>query len=213
MKGHAMPADAQFDIRNTAALEALFDAPAAASLAKELDHVDDFYRQWIAASPFVALATVGAGGLDCSPRGDSAGFVDVIDATTLILPERRGNNRIDSLRNLIADPRIALLFLIPGLGETLRINGRARISADPALLERYAVGGKPPKVVLVITVEAVFFQCSRAVVRAGLWDAARHIDRHSLPTPGQILQRASESAIDGAAYDAALPGRIRDTLY
>ena len=205
--------DHQFDIGSVEALEALFGQPAQASLAKELDHIDEYYRQWIAASPFLALATVGPDGLDCSPRGDPRGFVDVVDANTVILPERRGNNRIDSLRNLITDPRVALLFLIPGLGETLRINGRARISTDPVLLARYAMDGKQPKVVLVIGVETIFFQCSRAVARAGLWDASRHVGRGSLPTPGQILERASKSAIDGAAYDGALPERVKTTLY
>ena len=208
-----MLADAQFDIHSVAALEALFGQPAQASVVKELDHIDDYYRQWIGASPFVALATAGAEGLDCSPRGDPRGFVDVIDSKTLVLPERRGNNRIDSLRNLMSDPRLALLFLIPGLGETLRVNGRARVSADPALLARYAIDGKLPKVVLVITVESVFFQCSRAVLRAGLWDVSRHIARGSLPTPGQILQQASAATIDGAAYDSALTERVRTTLY
>jgi len=208
-----MLAHNQFDITSVAALEALFGTPAQASLAKELDHIDANYRQWIAASPFVALATCGPDGLDCSPRGDPRGFIDVVDAHTIILPERRGNNRIDSLRNLIGDPRLALLFLIPGLGETLRVNGRARISCDPALLERYAMDGKPPKAVLVVTVAAVFFQCSRAVVRAGLWDVSRHVGRGSLPTPGQILEQVSDCAIDGAAYDSALPERVRTTLY
>jgi len=208
-----MLADAQFDITSVAALEALFGQPAQASLAKELDHINDHYHRWIAASPFLALATVGEGGLDCSPRGDPRGFVDVVDAHTVVIPDRRGNNRIDSLRNLVADPRVALLFLIPGHGETLRINGRARISSDPALLARYAVDGKAPRVALVVAVETVFFQCSRAVVRAGLWDAARHVEKGSLPTPGQILEQASRAAIDGAAYDSALPERVRTTLY
>lgn len=208
-----MLADHQFDITSVAALESLFGQPAQASLAKELDYIDDYYRQWIAASPFLALATAGPDGLDCSPRGDPRGFVDVLDSRTVILPERRGNNRIDSLRNIIGDPRVALLFLIPGQGETLRINGRARISTEPALLERYAMEGKPPKVVLAIAVDTVFFQCSRAVARAGLWDAARHVQRGSLPTPGQILEQASQVAIDGAAYDQALPERVKTTLY
>lgn len=208
-----MLADRQFDITSTAALEDLFGQPVPASLAKELDHIDDYYRQWIAASPFLALATVGPDGLDCSPRGDPRGFVDVVDTKTVILPERRGNNRIDSLRNLTKDARLAMLFLIPGLGETLRINGRARISADPSLLERYAIDGKAPKVVLVVTVDAVFFQCARAIARASLWDASRHVERSSLPTPGQILERASPAGIDGTAYDNALPERVRTTLY
>ena len=208
-----MISNPEFDITTHAALQAMFDAPVGASLAKELDHIDDNYRQWIAASPFLALATAGPKGLDCSPRGDPAGFVDVVDAKTVIIPERRGNNRIDSLRNLIENPQLALLFLIPGQGETLRINGRARISADPALLQRYAMVGKLPKLVLIVTVEAAFFQCSRAVVRAGLWKTATQINPGSLPTPGQILSAVTNAGIDGAAYDQALPERVKSTLY
>ncbi|WP_050464155.1 pyridoxamine 5'-phosphate oxidase family protein [Herbaspirillum autotrophicum] len=208
-----MISNPEFDITTHSALQAMFDAPAGASLAKELDHIDDNYRQWIAASPFLALATAGPQGLDCSPRGDPAGFVDVVDAKTVIIPERRGNNRIDSLRNLIENPQLALLFLIPGQGETLRINGRARISADPALLQRYAIAGKLPKLVLIVTVEAAFFQCSRAVVRAGLWNPAAQIKPGSLPTPGQILSAATNAGIDGAAYDQALPERVKSSLY
>ncbi len=208
-----MIANPEFDITNHTALQSMFDAPAGASLAKELDHIDDNYRQWIMASPFLALATAGPQGLDCSPRGDAAGFVDVVDTKTVIIPDRRGNNRIDSLRNLIDNPQLALLFLIPGQGETLRINGRARISADPELLQRYAVAGKPPKLVLIVSVESVFFQCSRAVVRAGLWKPTSQITPGSLPTPGQILAAVSNAGIDGAAYDQALPERVKSTLY
>lgn len=203
--------DPEFDITSIRALEALFGAPSEASLAKELDHIDANYRALIAASPFVALATAGPNGLDCSPRGDARGFVDVVDENTLVLPDRRGSNRIDSLRNLVHDPRLALLFLIPGLGVTLRVNGRAVISADPALLEKYAVDGAPPRVALVITVNAVFFQGARSVDRAELWNPARHADKSLLPTPGKILADASGSRIDGDAYDRELAESIKRT--
>lgn len=161
-------ADPAYDITDPAALAALFGPIGEASIVKEIDHIDANYRALIEAAPFVALATSGAGGLDCSPRGDPRGFVEVFNEKTLVLPERRGNNRIDSLRNLLVDSRVALLFLIPGVAETLRVNGHARISADPALLQRHAMDGKAPKVALVITVDSVFFQCSRAIVRADL---------------------------------------------
>ncbi len=205
--------DPTFDIADPASLEALFGTPGEASIAKEIGHIDANYRALIEASPFVALATAGPGGLDCSPRGDGPGFIRVLDEKTLLLPERRGNNRIDSLRNLLVDPRVALLFLIPGVGETLRVNGRATISADPALLQQHEVDGKAPKVVLLITVDSVFFQCSRAVVRADLWNPERHADRATLPTPGQILDSLTASAINREQYDTELPGRVKATLY
>lgn len=205
--------DPVFDITSLAALEALFGAVGEASIVKEFDHVTPHYRALIEASPFVALATAGPDGLDCSPRGDPRGFVDVVDEKTLILPERRGNNRIDSLRNLLINPQLALLFLIPGVAETLRVNGRARISADPALLERYAMDGKAPKVVLVVTVDAVFFQCARALVRSDLWNPDKHVERSQLPSVGEILAQASAARIDAAAYDRELPERIKTTLY
>src|SRR5688572_12790714 len=156
------------DITALDQLTALFGAVGEASLRKEVPVVHPVYRRWIEASPFAMLAT-SPGGLDASPRGDPAGFVVVQDEKTLLLPERRGNNRIDSLRNILADPRVALLFLIPGVGETLRVNGRARISVEPALLERTAMEGKRPQCVLVIDVDTVFFQCARAMQRSGLW--------------------------------------------
>ena len=159
------------------------------------------------------LATVGPGGLDCSPRGDAPGFVHLLDDKTLLIPDRRGNNRIDSLRNLLADPRVALLFLIPGLAETLRVNGRCRINTDPELCAQFAVGSKVPKLVLVVSVEAVFFQCSRALVRSKLWDPSTSVAPGTLPTPGKILADISSQRIDGAVYDRELPERVKSTLY
>jgi PPOX class probable FMN-dependent enzyme len=197
-----------------AELEALYNEPPyGPAMVKEIDHINQTYRKLIEASPFFALATCGPDGLDCSPRGDPAGFVRVLDEKTIAVPDRRGNNRIDSLRNLIADPRIALLFLIPGVGETLRVNGRATISVEPALLERFCMNGQPPKCVLAITVESAFFQCGRAIARSNLWQPVPPDAPRPVPRPGEILEALTQSAIDGATYDRDLPERQRTTLY
>ena len=194
-------------------LARLYGEPGPASLLKELDHIHPHYRAFIEAAPFAALATCSPDGLDVSPRGDPAGFVHVEDARTLMIPDRRGNNRVDSLRNILIDPRVALLFLVPGVGETLRVNGRAEIRVEPALLERFAMDGKLPRSVLVIHVETVFFQCSRAIVRSGLWDASRQIARSQLPSTGDMLADFSQGTFDGAAYDRELQARVKNTLY
>jgi PPOX class probable FMN-dependent enzyme len=192
-------------------LEALYGEVNTASRVKETDRLTAEYRAFIEGAAFAALATMGPEGLDCSPRGDEPGFVRVTDERTLMLPDRRGNNRIDSLRNVLSDPRVALLFLIPGVGETLRVNGRARISVAPDLLASFEVQGKQPRSVLVIAVETVFFQCSRAIVRSRLWDP---IERKKRPVPsaGEMLAALS-AGFDGQAYDEALPARVRQTLY
>ena len=201
-------------VQSVEALEALYQpAPSPASTVKELDRLIPEYRRYIELSPFVALATVGPEGLDCSPRGDARGFVRVQDERTLLLPDRRGNHRLDSLRNIVRDPRVALLFLIPGSGTTFRVNGRAAITDDAALCQSFAVEGKPPRTVLVVTVERTYFQCARAIVRSGLWDASRHVVPGDVPTPGQVLERASQAGIDGAAYDAEWPGRAAASLW
>lgn len=194
-------------------LEAHYGQPAAASLAKEVDYLHPHYRAFVEASPFCLLSTVGGDAAECSPRGDAPGFVQVLDERTLLLPDRRGNNRIDSLRNLIADPRVGLLFLVPGVGETLRVTGTAQISVEPALLGRCEVDGKVPATVLIIRIASVFFQCSRALVRSRLWDPDRHLPRSALPSTGSILADLSRDAIDGKAYDAALAERVSQTLY
>jgi PPOX class probable FMN-dependent enzyme len=205
--------DSPHVIADVATLERLYGTPSEASIVKEVDHVHPVYRKLIEAAPFAVLATCGAGGLDASPRGDGPGFVTVEDEKTLLMPDRRGNNRTDSLRNIVGDPRVALLFLIPGIGETLRVNGRAVASIDPALLRRFAVEGKEPRSVLVIAVETVYFQCSRAVVRADLWNPEKHAGRASLPSTGAILAALSDARIGGEAYDRALPERVKSTLY
>jgi uncharacterized protein len=181
--------------------------------SKEVERITAAYRKLIEASPFFALATSGPDGLDCSPRGDPKGFVRVVDDTTVIVPDRRGNNRIDSLRNLIADPRVALLFLIPGVSETLRIMGRATISTDPALCESFTMQGKAPRSVLVVKVDKVFFQCAKAIVRSKLWDPNTQVERSSLPTPGAILAEITDGKLGGPEHDRIAPERLKATIY
>src|ERR1700722_7451048 len=201
-------------IATTEQLESLYsDAPYGPALIKEADHITAQYRKLIEAAPFVVLATSGPDGLDCSPRGDPPGFVRVVDETTLVIPDRRGNNRIDSLRNLVRDPRISLLFLIPGVGETMRINGRAKISTDPKLTESFVVNGKVPKCVLVVTGEKAYLQCTQAIIRSKLWDPASSVDRKTLPTPGSILAEITNGKMGGPAHDKAAPARIKETIY
>jgi PPOX class probable FMN-dependent enzyme len=211
-----MHGDPSYDITSLDTLLPHFGSPPPASLYKELDHLDENYQALIRASPFVALATLGEKGLDCTPRGDPKGFVRVLDDKTLVLPERKGNNRVDSLRNLLIDPRISLLFLIPGVGETLRVAGRARISADPALLDTMSMNGKPPTVAIVMTVEKAYFQCSRAVVRADLWNPASQVARDTLPSTGTLVSTIAarrDEHFDGVTYDKTLDERVRTTLY
>ncbi|MGE8497004.1 MAG: pyridoxamine 5'-phosphate oxidase family protein [Pseudomonas sp.] len=194
-------------------LEALYGHPHERSLRKELDHISEPYRALIEATPFVVLATVGPDGMDCSPRGDAPGFVQVLDRRTLILPDRPGNNRIDSLRNIIADPRMALLFMIPGVGESLRVNGRASISLDPELLEACAVQGKLPRSVLRVSVDRCYFQCSKAIVRSRLWDPEQQIDRARLPSAADMIKAVSDADFDTVSYERDLQLRIKNGLY
>jgi uncharacterized protein len=203
-----------YTIATTAELEALYcDAPYGPAVFKETDRITAQYRKLIEAAPFVVVATCGPEGLDCSPRGDPPGFVRVVDEHTLIIPDRRGNNRIDSLRNLVRDPRISLLFLIPGIGETMRINGQARISTDPKLTESFVMNGKTPKCVLVVTVEKAYFQCTKAIIRSKLWEEASKVDRKTLPTPGSILAELTDGKMGGPEHDRAAPARIKETIY
>lgn len=202
------------EITTVEALEALYQpAPVPASTVKVTDHITPHYAALIQASPFVALATVGPEGLDCSPRGDLPGFVRIADPRTLMLPDRRGNNRLDSLRNIVRDPRVALLFLIPGSGTTFRVNGRAVLSADPALLDSFAVDGKPPRTVTVVTIEEAYFQCARAIVRSGLWAMESQVAPQTLPTPGAMLAAVTAGEVGGEAYDQDWPQRAAKTLW
>ncbi|MGJ4884786.1 MULTISPECIES: pyridoxamine 5'-phosphate oxidase family protein [unclassified Bradyrhizobium] len=194
-------------------LEAIYGETGLASTAKVADRVTPHYRIMIEKSPFVALATCGPEGLDCSPRGDLPGFIRIHDDKTLMMPDRRGNNRVDSLRNVVRDPRIALLFLIPGSGNTLRVNGHGHLSTAPDLLESFRMEGKLPRSVLVMTVGEIYFQCARAIVRADLWNPDKRVDPQQLPTPGQILAAMTANDIDGAAYDREWPERARKSMW
>ena len=200
-------------IRDEESLNALYGEISPGAIAKEIDYIHPHYRAMIEASPFLVLATCGPEGLDTSPRGDPAGFVHVVDERTLLIPDRRGNNRADSLRNIIRDPRVALLFLIPGVGETLRVNGRAVISTDPDLIGRFPFRGTLPRTVIVVTAERVYFQCPKALVRSELWNPAKLIDRKSLPSTGTIMADITKGELGGPEYDRAYPERLRATIY
>lgn len=199
-------------ITTEAELDAIYGQPAGAAVIKELGHISDHYRRFIEASPFVVVATSGPEGLDCTPRGDPAGFVRIVDPRTVQLPDRRGNNRIDTLRNLVRDPRISLLFLIPGVGRTLRINGHATISVEPALCASFTIEGKAPRSVVTVTVEKVYTQCPKALIRSRLWDPALHLAETDLPSSGTMMQ-ALRDDFDGENYDRDYPARLRETIY
>ena len=200
-------------IRTLDQLEALYSAPVPTSVTKEIDHLTELHRAYIEASPFVLVATSGLDGLDCSPRGDPPGFVRVVDERTLMMPDRRGNNRLDTLRNLVVNPRIGLLFLVPGVGVTLRVNGTAGISTDVELRESFIMGDKVPTTVIVITTTSVYTQCPKALMRSRLWDPARHRDPSELPSVGDIMEVITSGVFDGKAYDDAYPQRLRETIY
>ena len=200
-------------ITTVAQLEAIYGEPSSNAVLKEIDYISDHYKAFIGKSPFVTLATCGPEGLDCSPRGDPVGFVRVVDKKTVMIPDRRGNNRIDTLRNLVRDPRVSLLFLVPGVGETLRINGRADISVDPDLCASFDMNGKTPRSVIVVTAERVYFQCQKALARSRLWDPEAQIERTELPSAGNILQGLSKNDFDGDAYDKNYPERLKKTIY
>jgi PPOX class probable FMN-dependent enzyme len=194
-------------------LEALYGTPLEASIVKEVPRITPHYAALIAASPFVALATGGPEGLDCSPRGDAAGFVRVVDETTLQMPDRRGNNRADSLRNIVRDPRVGLLFMIPGIGTTLRVNGRARLRIDAPVLDAFVMEGKRPRCVIEIAVETVYYQCARAIVRSELWNPDKFVAPARVPSAGQMLAALTAERIDGEAYDQTWAARAKETLW
>ena len=196
-------------------LHELLGEPAEIVRAKVRDRLNDLTRQFIDRSPFVLLATSAPDGTcDVSPRGDPPGFVRVLDDRTLLIPERPGNRLADSLRNVLGNPSVGLLFVIPGIGDTLRVNGRARIVTDSELLEPCAVEGKTPKLGLLIDVDQVFTHCSKAFLRSHLWDPERYVDRGELPSAGEI-HRSLDPSVDAEAYDAARAERYlrRENFY
>jgi uncharacterized protein len=193
-------------------LEELYGQAVPRSLSKEIDFISDHYRAFIEKSPFVILASSGPEGLDCSPRGDPAGFVRVVDRKTVMLPDRRGNNRLDTLKNIVRNPLVSLLFLIPGAGETLRINGRAELSIDPELCASFEMQGKAPRSVVVVTADRVYFQCQKAIARSKLWSGEGHVERGDLPTAGQIMSALTEN-FDHEEYDRNYPEYMKKTIY
>jgi PPOX class probable FMN-dependent enzyme len=209
-------ANPKFDghtITSIGELEAVYGHPSGAAVAKEIDHLNGPYRAFVEKAPFVAIASAGSGGLDCTPRGDPVGsFIRVVDDRTILIPDRRGNNRIDTLRNLVEDPRIGLLFLIPGVGETLRINGRARITTDPALCATFEMQRQLPRSVIIVDIEKVYFQCTKALVRSKLWDAASQVPRSALPSVGELVAATMQGA-DADEYNRMYPERIKQTIY
>lgn len=193
------------------ALESLYGQPGDASIRKVADRMTPDYRAWIAASRFCVLTTVGPEGTDGSPRGDDGPVVCELDDQTLALPDWRGNDRIDSLRNIVADGRCSLMFLVPGQTNVIRVNGRGRLTADATLRARFEHQGKQPRTVLVIAIDEIYFQCARALIRSRLWEGSE--TPLDLPTPGQILARMTEGRVGGAAYDQAWPERAAKTLW
>ncbi|ANH74444.1 pyridoxamine 5'-phosphate oxidase, FMN-binding family protein [Ralstonia insidiosa] len=200
-------------MKTVADLEAVYGTPNPRSVLKEIDHLNADYRAFVEASPFIVLSSVGEQGTDASPKGDAPGFVRILDERTLVIPDRPGNNRIDNLRNIVEDGRVSVLFIVPGAGETLRVNGTATISTDPELLAASAVQGKLPRSVIIVNVQSVYFHCSKAVVRSRLWERGAQETKPALPTAGRILQHISGGAFDGEAYDRELPERLKTTLY
>ena len=197
-------------IETVAALEALYGSPGEASLAKVADQLTQAYRSWIARSRFLVISTVGPEGTDGSPRGDAGPVVEIADARTLLLPDWHGNNRIDTLRNIVRDPRVALMFFVAGSDAVVRVNGTAIISADPALTARFEQQGKHPRSVIVVTTREVYLQCARALVRAALWTAGDQSD--GLPSVGAMLAEA-KAGFDGASYDAGWAVRAKDSMW
>jgi len=200
-------------IKTVEELEAIYGTAHKSSVAKEVDFISDEYRTLIEASPFVALASVGPEGLDCTPRGDNPGFVRVHDEKTLMMPDRRGNNRIDTLRNIVGDPRVALLFVIPGSLTTFRVNGVAHVSIDEDLLASFKEQGKAPRSVIVIKVEAAYFQCGRAVIRSKMWNNTTHVDPKTLPSAGDMIAATTKGAEGGKDYDKGWMNRAEKTLW
>lgn len=202
-------------ITDLADLEARYSSVVPTAVTKEVGQLTEAHQRFIELAPFMMLATSGpeSEGLDCSPRGDPAGsFVRIVDAKTILIPDRRGNNRIDSLRNLVSDPRVALLFMIPGIGYTMRVNGTARLRVDEEIRESFTFASKTPALVIEVAVERAYSQCPKALVRSKLWDPASLQASDSVPTVGQMMEEI-DSSFEAEAYDKAYPERLKTTMY
>ncbi len=199
-------------IRTVEELNALYGGSSEASIVKVTKALTPEYRQMIEAAPFAALATVGPEGLDCSPRGDDGCVVRIADDHTVLMPDWRGNNRVDSLANVVRDPRVALMFLVPGSTTTMRINGTAVVSVDSDLTTSFTVDGKHPRSVIIVTIGEVYFQCARALIRSQIWNPERFVDPADLPTPGTLL-KAAKADFDRETYDREWPERAAKTMW
>lgn len=212
----SMELSPEYIIRSEEEISSLYGAPLERSVRKQQDHLDEYCRAFIARSPLLIIGTQGAGEnaiADNSPRGDMPGFVRVADKHTLLIPDRRGNNRLDTLKNILVNPRVGLLFLIPGITETFRVNGMAMISKDPALTESFSVKGKVPKTVVVVKVIEAYIQCSRALVRAEVWNPDKFAHRDSVPSMGTIMAVHTSGFVDAKAMDEENKVRVPETLY
>ena len=207
-----MNIDALEYLSSTQELEQAYGQPSARALVKELTYLNEEYQRYIRNAPFVLLATVAEQGIDVSPRGDAPGFVQVHDANTLLLADRKGNNRADSLKNLLTNPTCGLLFLIPGIGEALRVRGSARITLDSDLCQAMAWQGKPARSVMVMQVEKAYFQCQKAIARSGLWQVRARTERGDVPTAGDMI-KACDPAFNAEDYDSNYPQYMNETLY
>ena len=209
-----MQLDPRHFITSADALQTLYGVPLERSVRKQMDHLDQHSRAFIAASPFLVIGTQSPEGVaDNSPRGDRAGFVRVVDDRTLLIPDRRGNNRTDTLHNLVRNPSVGLLFLVPGIAETFRVNGDAVITTDPELCASFAVDGKSPRSVLVVAVKEAYIHCSRALVRADLWNPAKHAAKGSVPSFGTVMAAHTCGFVDGKKLDEDLKTLVPQTLY
>jgi PPOX class probable FMN-dependent enzyme len=208
-----MDFDSDFIVRDEAGLSELYGPPLERSLRKQIDRLDDYCREFIAASPIVIVGTQSDRAADNSPRGDIPGFVKVADDCTLLIPDRRGNNRLDTLRNIVRNPSVGLLFLIPGVHETFRVNGAAVVSRDPALAEQFLMQGKLPRTVIVVTVKEAYIHCSRALVRADLWNPAKYAAPRTVPSMGTMLAKHTCGFVDARTFDEEAKTRVPATLY
>ena len=204
----------RFAITSTEQLEALYGEPLDAAVSKQTDYIVEPGRAFIGASPFLLLATASDDGIDCSPKGDAPGFVQLLDDRTVLIPDRPGNNRVDGMRNIIANPKVGIIFMIPGANVTYRINGTASISVDPELLDRFLVQGKRPCTVLVVTVEEAFHHCPKALVRSKLWARGADGAPEHAPTMGSFAAwRDSGDAAYAEQYEVDYQKRMKDRLY
>lgn len=199
-------------VQSVEELKAAYGTPGRASVVKVLPALNDEYRRMIEASPFLAIATVGEEGTDCSPRGHNGPIIHIEDKQTLMLPDWRGNNRVDTLVNIVRDPRVSLMFLIPGSSSVIRVNGRAVVTMDESVTSRFEMDGKHPRSVVVISIGEVYFQCARAVMRADLWNPEKFRDPQTLPSAGEMT-KAAEADFDSVTYDREWPERAAQTLW